>query len=59
MLSEEKKLYRGLSNQGATCYMNSLLPNSAAVWKPSKLSIHACRHKRLNQELWVEHKRKL
>ena len=25
MLSEEKKLYRGLSNQGATCYMNSLL----------------------------------
>jgi ubiquitin C-terminal hydrolase len=25
MFSEEKKVYRGLSNQGATCYMNSLL----------------------------------
>ena len=25
MFSEEKKIYRGLSNQGATCYMNSLL----------------------------------
>ena len=25
MFSEEKRVYRGLSNQGATCYMNSLL----------------------------------
>ncbi|OMJ74395.1 hypothetical protein SteCoe_26692 [Stentor coeruleus] len=25
MYSEEKRVYRGLSNQGATCYMNSLL----------------------------------
>lgn len=25
MFSEEKRIYRGLSNQGATCYMNSLL----------------------------------
>lgn len=25
MFAEEKRVYRGLSNQGATCYMNSLL----------------------------------